>query len=543
MVEAVDGGVPGGRAVAAGGQRGGAGGQLGPPRRRGAGRAAGVRHVRPPATCARSSSTTRARAGCAWRRRWTISWRAPTGPAPTPRPSPTTRGSSSPPTWRPGKPLRIVKLFTYGWSAQRSVSALRDQVSAAGHGAVHAGWDGLCKAQRAYMDEFWERSDVEIEGDAELQQAIRFGLFHTLQAGARGRAAGDRRQGADRPRLRRAHVLGHRDVRPAGAHLHRPACLRRRAALAPADDRPGARSRQDARARRALRSRGGRSTARSARATGRRGPRRSTSTPTSPSAVCRYQAATGDSDFEQTVGTELLVETARLWRSLGHHDAAGRFRIDGVTGPDEYSAVADNNVYTNLMAQRNLTRRRRRGRTPPAPRRRAGGRRGGDGELARRRRQDGHPLRRGARGPPPVRAVHRPSALGLRGLHGGAVPAAAPLPLLRPVPQAGGQAGRPGAGPVHVRRRVHRRGEGPRLRVLRGAHRPRLVAVGVLPGGGRRRGGPPRARLRLLRRGGADGPRRPGAQHPRRHPHRLGGGHLDRRRRAGSAGCATTAAS
>ena len=43
-----------------------------------------------------------------------------------------------------------------------------------------------------------------------------------------------------------------------------------------------------------------------------------------------------------------------MWRSLGHHDAAGAFRIDGVTGPDEYSAIADNNVYTNLMAQQNL---------------------------------------------------------------------------------------------------------------------------------------------------------------------------------------------
>jgi alpha,alpha-trehalose phosphorylase len=64
--------------------------------------------------------------------------------------------------------------------------------------------------------------------------------------------------------------------------------------------------------------------------------------------------AAGDEPFEREVGFELLVETARLWRSLGHHDAAGRFRIDGVTGPDEYSAVADNNVYTNLMAQRNL---------------------------------------------------------------------------------------------------------------------------------------------------------------------------------------------
>jgi alpha,alpha-trehalose phosphorylase len=54
------------------------------------------------------------------------------------------------------------------------------------------------------------------------------------------------------------------------------------------------------------------------------------------------------------VGVELLVETARLWRSLGHHDMDGRFRIDGVTGPDEYSAIADNNVFTNLMARHNL---------------------------------------------------------------------------------------------------------------------------------------------------------------------------------------------
>ena len=65
-------------------------------------------------------------------------------------------------------------------------------------------------------------------------------------------------------------------------------------------------------------------------------------------------SATGDVRFEQSVGAELLIEAARLWASLGHHDRGGEFRIDGVTGPDEYSALADNNLYTNLMAQRNL---------------------------------------------------------------------------------------------------------------------------------------------------------------------------------------------
>jgi alpha,alpha-trehalose phosphorylase len=70
--------------------------------------------------------------------------------------------------------------------------------------------------------------------------------------------------------------------------------------------------------------------------------------------VIRYQGATEDAEFESEVGAELLVETARLWRSLGHSDAQGRFHVAGVTGPDEYSAIADNNVYTNLLAQRNL---------------------------------------------------------------------------------------------------------------------------------------------------------------------------------------------
>jgi trehalose/maltose hydrolase-like predicted phosphorylase len=87
---------------------------------------------------------------------------------------------------------------------------------------------------------------------------------------------------------------------------------------------------------------------------GRRAQRPSTSTLTSPYATVRYLNATQDTEFERECGTELLVETARLWASLGHHDPRGGFRIDGVTGPDEYSAVVDNNIYTNLMAQRNL---------------------------------------------------------------------------------------------------------------------------------------------------------------------------------------------
>lgn len=58
---------------------------------------------------------------------------------------------------------------------------------------------------------------------------------------------------------------------------------------------------------------------------------------------------TADLEFEREVAVELVVQTVRLWRSLGYHDPRGRFEIEGVTGPDEYSAVADNNVYRVVL--------------------------------------------------------------------------------------------------------------------------------------------------------------------------------------------------
>src|SRR5690348_4811808 len=82
----------------------------------------------------------------------------------------------------PGQRLRLVKLVGYGWSAGRSPAAIRDQVAAAIAGARFEGWDGLLTAQRAYLDRFWDGADVELDGDAEVQQAVRFAMFHLLQA-------------------------------------------------------------------------------------------------------------------------------------------------------------------------------------------------------------------------------------------------------------------------------------------------------------------------------------------------------------------------
>ena len=88
-------------------------------------------------------------------------------------------------TLAPGERLRVVKHLAYGWSSTRSTPAVRDQVAAALTGARFSGWEDLLRSQRDYLDEFWDAADVEVEGDPDVQQAVRFGLFHVLQSGAR----------------------------------------------------------------------------------------------------------------------------------------------------------------------------------------------------------------------------------------------------------------------------------------------------------------------------------------------------------------------
>lgn len=71
-------------------------------------------------------------------------------------------------------------------------------------------------------------------------------------------------------------------------------------------------------------------------------------------ALVQYCRITGDEDLLLHEGAEILFETARLWMELGHF-RGGLFRIDTVTGPDEYTAMVDNNYYTNLLARHNLS--------------------------------------------------------------------------------------------------------------------------------------------------------------------------------------------
>jgi alpha,alpha-trehalose phosphorylase len=252
-----------------------------------------------------------------------------------------------------GAKLTVVKLLGYGWSAHRSPDSVRAQVFGALSEARHSGWDGLVASQRAYLDAFWERADVEIDGDPELQTAVRFGLFHVLQAGARAEGRAIPAKGLTGPGYD-GHAFWDTEayVLPVLTYT------------APEAARDALRWRYDTLA--LARDRAAQLGLRGAAFPWRtiRGEECSAYWPAGTAAfhvsadiadaVRRYCAATEDGAFLREAGVELLVETARLWAALGHRDRHGRFRIDGVTGPDEYSALADNNVYTNLMAARNL---------------------------------------------------------------------------------------------------------------------------------------------------------------------------------------------
>ena len=171
----------------------------------------------------------------------------------------------------------------------------------------------------------------------------------------------------------------------------------------------------------------------------------------------------------------------------------GRFHIDGVTGPDEYSAVVDDNVYTNLMAARNLAAAADAAERCPE----AAGALGVDDEEIAAWRDAADAVRvpyddelgvhQQAEGFTDSRAGTSSAATREQ------LPAAAALPRTS-TSTASRSSSRPTwCSPCTGAATPSRRGEGPQLRLLRGAHRARLVAVRLHPGGDRRRGRPPRA--------------------------------------------------
>ncbi len=368
---------------------------------------------------------------------------------------------------RPGQQLRIVKYLAYGWSSQRSRPALRDQASAALHSARYSGWQGLVDAQRKILDDYWDGADVEVEGDPICQQAVRFGLFHLLQASARAEGRGIASKGLTGTGYD-GHIFWDTDgfVLPVLTYTlpHAAAdALRWRASTL---DLAKERAAQ-------LDLRGASYPWRTIR-----GQECSAYWPAGTAAwhinadiamaFERYRIVTGDESLEKDCGLEVLVETARLWHSLGHHDRHGVWHLDGVTGPDEYTAIVRDNVFTNMMAAHNL-----RVAADACARHSEAALElgvGTDETAAWRAAADAAhiPYRQRARRAPAVRRFHHLRRMGFRDQK--QIPAAVARALCVAVLGPGGQANRPGARHVLAEPQIHRRAEGAQCRLLRAPH-------------------------------------------------------------------------
>jgi len=217
-----------------------------------------------------------------------------------------------------------------------------------------AGFDGLAEEQRRELATFWERADVEIEGDEALRQGLRFNLFHLFQsAGRDGRtniaAKGLTGEGYE------GHYFWDTEIYIFPVFLHtRPDIAR--ALLC---HRVGCLAKARERARVMSHVKGAlypwrTITGEECSAYFPAGTAQYHINADIAHAIKQYVEATGDDDFLfRDGGAEVVLETARIWMDLGHIQD-GRFHIDEVTGPDEYTALVNNNLYTNVMAKTHL---------------------------------------------------------------------------------------------------------------------------------------------------------------------------------------------
>jgi alpha,alpha-trehalose phosphorylase len=264
----------------------------------------------------------------------------------------------------PEAPIRITKLISFQTSHRVSAEELCDRVGRTLTRSRSQGFAELAAAQEAYLEDFWRSGDLEleIEATAELprspeyaQQAIRFNLFHILQASGRADRRGIPAKGLTGQGYEghyfwdtEIYVLPFLVYTMPRAARNLLALRHRRLELA----RERARQVNQKGALFPWRTIGGEE----ASAYYAAGTAQYHINADVVYALRKYVGATGDEEFLFDAGAEILVETARLWRDLGFfsEDLGGNFSITGVTGPDEYNTVVNDNLYTNLMARENL---------------------------------------------------------------------------------------------------------------------------------------------------------------------------------------------
>lgn len=254
-----------------------------------------------------------------------------------------------------GETVKLLKYLAYHHDPDEPPPELVFRTIETLDRAASRGIEPVLIDQRRFVDDFWERGDIRVEGAPLLQQSVRFSLFQLLQATARVQghgvpAKGLTGHGYEGHYFWDAEIYIMPFLTYVAPHLAKNLLRHRYEMLDKARRR-----------------------AREVNQKGALFPWRTISGDEASAyyaagtaqyhidadiayALVQYVRATEDSDFLIRYGAEMLVETARLWASLGFFSERrdGNFVINGVTGPDEYSALVDNNTFTNLMAQENM---------------------------------------------------------------------------------------------------------------------------------------------------------------------------------------------
>ncbi len=255
----------------------------------------------------------------------------------------------------PGNPIKITKLVSYHSSNGVPAEELADRCSRTLQRAESDGIEQIVLEQREWLDEFWGNADIELRGDDGAQQALRWNLYQLAQASARTQEQGIAAKGVTGGGYD-GHYFWDTEVyvAPFLAYTMPEAARKivrfRWQMLGAARQR--AREMSQVGALYPWRTINGEE----ASAYYAAGTAQYHINAAVVLALRRYLEASGDVDFLSHEGSEILVETARLWVDLGFYaqNGARTFHIHRVTGPDEYTTVVNDNFYTNVMARFNL---------------------------------------------------------------------------------------------------------------------------------------------------------------------------------------------
>jgi alpha,alpha-trehalose phosphorylase len=256
-----------------------------------------------------------------------------------------------------GQRIRLVKTITYHTSSTVPTTELADRCNRTLDRIGEAPIEDVFEAQRLWLDDFWERADVVITGQPDVQQAVRWNLFQLAQSTARTDGGGIAAKGVSGSGYG-GHYFWDTEIYVlpfltyTSPQVARNALRFRHGMLDSARDRAVELNQRGAlfpwRTINGLES----------SAYYAAGTAQYHIDADIAHALSQYVAATGDEDFLYRGAIDILVETARMWADLGfwrgHGGATETFHIHGVTGPDEYTTVVNDNLFTNVMARANL---------------------------------------------------------------------------------------------------------------------------------------------------------------------------------------------